>query len=223
MTRTLIALLAIACIGATALVVMTVLRADPPAAVQQAQGNQAFRGGVVGESEHDPPKLIELPAFTLTERSGEGVSLGDLEGTPWIATFIFTRCMGPCPMITSKTAMLQMDLQKKPYWDDVRLVTITVDPDHDTPAVLAERADMALADETHWLWLTGDRPAVWTLIRDGFKLPVDDDKENKTMPIMHSQKFVLVDGDGWIRGFYDALENEDYAAMIADLEKTLTE
>lgn len=225
MTKVLTPLLAVACIGATALVVMTILRTPPSpegsTVMITADEGEGFRGGSLDTPSHDPPKLVKLPAFDLTERSGSQVTLDGLKGKAWIASFVFTRCAGPCPMITSRTAMLQMELNQKPYWDDMRLVTVTVDPDHDTPKVLAARAQLALADETHWLWLTGTRDTVWTLIRDGFKLPVNDDRENTLMPIVHSQKFVLVDGDGWIRGYYDALEEEAYQKMISDLEKII--
>ena len=75
---------------------------------------------------------------------------------------------------------------------------------------------MTLADETHWLWITGDKKAVRSLTREGFKLAVEDQPDNAANPVAHSQKFVLVDKVGRIRGYYDGLDSE---YVNADFEK----
>jgi len=207
MYKLIVTLLILAALGATTLVVLNVAR-QPAARAQPAS----------------PARLQvsrDLPAFELTERNGEMISGASLVGKVWIASFIFTRCTGPCPMLTSRTYMLQDELKNHPKWDDMRLVTITVDPDHDTPAVLAERAGLAAADQTHWLWLTGERAAVWSLIKDGFALPVEENRLDSNMPIIHSQKFVLVDRAGQIRGYYDGLDDAARAALIEDVDKLL--
>jgi cytochrome oxidase Cu insertion factor (SCO1/SenC/PrrC family) len=207
MHKLIVTLLIVAAVGATTLVVLNIAR-QPTARVRSTASPRL-------------QVIRELPPFELTERGGKTIRLADLRGKVWVADFIFTRCTGPCPMLTSRMYMVQDELKEHPRWEDVRLVTITVDPDHDTPPVLAERAELALADETHWLWLTGARPAVWSLIKDGFALPVEENRQDSDMPILHSQKFVLVDRAGQIRGYYDGLDDAARAALIEDVDKLL--
>ena len=139
----------------------------------------------------------------------------------WIANFIFTRCAGPCPALTSQMYLLQKDLKSHAKWDDIRLVSFTVDPEHDQPAVLAERARLSLADPDHWLWLTGTRAQIWQLVEKGFLLPVGENANDPTSPILHSQKFVLVDPAGMIRGYYDGLDEAERDRLKRDLDVLL--
>jgi protein SCO1 len=179
-----------------------------------------------------PPILFSLPDFSLTERSGRTVTPADLRGKVCIYDFIFTRCPGACPAMTSRLAELQIQLSKEPSWGDIRFVSLSVDPDHDTPAVLREYARLAHADDTHWLMLTGPRQAIWSLMKDGFKLPVAPNTADAVTPILHSQKFVLVDRTGRVRGYYDALEQrapeggtlpDERAKLLDDLQRVLAE
>ena len=167
------------------------------------------------------PIKIALPSFELTERSGQTVSSAALQGKVWVANFIFTRCAGPCPALTSQFYILQQELKKHPSRDNIRLVTFTVDPEYDTPEILAKRAKIALADPKMWLWLTGKRPQLWTLIEKGFLLPVGENKQDPKSPIMHTQKFVLIDQAGKIRGYYDGLESESRDRLKHDLDALL--
>jgi protein SCO1 len=114
-----------------------------------------------GSSEPTPlPVLAQLPDFRLLERSGKTLGLADLKGKVWIADFIFTRCPGPCPRMTSKMASLQRDLLNE---DRVRLVSISVDPAFDTPEVLAKYAAQYQAEGV-------TRPRFTTLPSRGFSL-----------------------------------------------------
>jgi len=184
------------------------------------------RAGVGAGQATQPPIMGTLPAFSLTERSGQTVTPADLRGKVCVFDFIFTRCPGACPAMTSRLAELQMTLRDRPEWDGIRFVSVSVDPDHDTPAVLREYARLAHADDAHWLMLSGPRPAVWSLIKDGFKLPVADNTADAATPILHSQKFVLVGPSGRVRGYYDALGEHGQAErdkMLRDLDRVLKE
>ena len=164
---------------------------------------------------------MPLPAFTLTDQDGKAVSLDDLSGKVWIADFIFTRCPGMCPAMTSQMYLLQERLKGLPQWKDMHLVSITVDPAHDTPQRMKAYSEMTLAEPGRWLFLTGEHDAVRQLIRHGFKLVADDAPAGAAEPIVHSSKFVLVDRDGGIRGYYDGLIHEDREALVADLGRLL--
>jgi len=148
--------------------------------------------------------------FSLTERSGQTVTDQDLRGHVWVASFIFTRCSGPCPQVTSIVARLQAELKDLP---DVRFVTFTVDPKRDDLAALRKYADSRSADPKRWLFLTGDEVTIHKLMREQFKQPV----ERKTGPDVqqgdefgHSPRLVLVDKKGLIRAMCDGLPNEHF-------------
>src|SRR5262249_9494553 len=128
----------------------------------------------------------------------------DLHGSVWVADFIFTRCAGTCPMITQRMAELQAACASDPALKDIRFVSISVDPEFDRPEVLRDYAARVHADPERWTFLTGTRDAVRGLVRDGFKLPVED-QDDAAMPIMHSQSFVLVDRTGGVRAVADPL------------------
>jgi cytochrome oxidase Cu insertion factor (SCO1/SenC/PrrC family) len=166
-----------------------------------------------------PPVIGQVPDFSLTERSGQTVRLGDLRGKVWIVDFVFTRCAGPCSLMTHQMAELQKRIGEA---RDVRLVTITVDPERDTPEVLREYADMYGASKTNWFFLTGDKEKIFTLIRKGFMLIVDeDDKETLESgghAILHSTKFVVVDTQGRIRGTFDGTNVEEMNNLLGLVE-----
>ena len=112
-----------------------------------------------------------VPDFALIERSGRRVSLEDLRGTVWLANFIYTECTETCPLQSLEVSRLGQEFADAPT---VRFVSITVDPDHDTPAVLAGYARRYRADPERWLFLTGSKAAIYALAKGGFKLGVTD-------------------------------------------------
>jgi protein SCO1/2 len=114
-----------------------------------------------------PPILGELPAFALVDHQGRAVGREELAGTPWIADLVFTRCALACPRMTAAMARLDRRLPR----EGVRLVSVSIDPAHDTPEVLAAYAARHGAS-ARWRFLTGDPAAVRALARDGFKLGV---------------------------------------------------
>ncbi len=164
-----------------------------------------------------PPVLGRVPEFALVNRDGRAVRRADLAGAPWIADFIFTRCPASCPMMTTRLARLDREL---PRDLGARLVSISVDPEHDTPEVLQRYAASFKAPE-RWLFLTGDGPQIYRLSKEGFKLGVDPAPQASGLetaePILHSTRFVLVDGEGRIRGYYDAFDEEAMKGLGRDL------
>ena len=164
-----------------------------------------------------PPVLGEVPDFALTNRDGRTVHRADLAGQPWLADFVFTRCAASCPMMTARLARLGKEL---PAGEQVRRVSFTVDPVHDTPEVLARYAATFHAP-ADWLFLTGSEPDLHRLSRAGFKLAIDvpkGDAGSAVEPILHSTRFVLVDGEGRIRGYYDGEDGEAMGRLVRDLK-----
>jgi protein SCO1/2/putative membrane protein len=154
--------------------------------------------------------------FAFIERSGRAVTRADLDGAPWIAGFFFTRCSGPCPRLTANMRRLQERLEGS----RARLVSISVDPEHDTPEVLRAYADSFTADPDRWWFLSGDEESTYALMRESFalsveKLPGPDVAAGRA--ITHATRLVTVDAEGRVRGYYDAESEEGVAAAHARL------
>lgn len=161
------------------------------------------------------PKLYPIPAFSLTERGGAQVTAESLRGKVWVADFFFTTCPGPCLMMTQRMAELQKRLGRA---DDLRLVSFTVDPERDTPAALREYAARHGADPERWLFLTGDRNAIYELGEKGFRLATVDQGEGGGGPegrFLHSTKMVLVDAEGFVRGYFDGVDPASVGKVAA--------
>ncbi|MDE2511283.1 MAG: SCO family protein [Elusimicrobia bacterium] len=143
------------------------------------------------------------------------LDLRALRGRVWIADFVYTRCAGPCPMLSANMAGLQKRLPKS-----VGLLSFTVDPDHDSPEVLTEYARKFGADPQRWWFVAGDKPSLVKLFRDGFQIAV---AESAAAPegqnVAHTTKFVLIDGEGRIRGYYDGDDNASLAKLAADASR----
>jgi protein SCO1 len=159
-----------------------------------------------------------VPAFQLTNQNGQPFGSPQLAGKIWIADFIYTTCPGPCPMISSRMSELQKPLEKT----DVHLVSFTVDPGKDTPAVLRSYAERLQAEPGRWDFLTGSKSAIYKLSHDGFKLAVSDGSDAQGIPV-HSTRMVLVDRRGEIRGYYDAAEADAMTKLLADANHLLRE
>lgn len=167
------------------------------------------------------PIFGTLPAFSLINRDGRTVQLADLAGSPWVADFVFTRCPASCPMMSARLARLERSLPRGLH---LRLVSISVDPEHDTPAVL-ERYAATFQAADRWLFLTGGREEVRRLSIEGFKLGLDMEPppgSDGPEPILHSTRFALVDGEGRIRGYYEAFDEGAMKQLRADLLRLAT-
>jgi protein SCO1/2 len=159
-----------------------------------------------------------LPDFVLTERSGQTVHLADFAGKVWIADFFYTTCPGPCPMLTSRFSDVQKALGDEP---NVRLVSISVDPEKDTTDVLKIYAERFKAS-ARWLFLTGQKDAIYSLARDGFKLPIAE-ATAEGAPITHTTRLILVDKTGVVRGFYEGGNESGVQELIRDIHRLLDE
>ena len=138
----------------------------------------------------------KAPDFSFTERSGQPFSNKNLAGKPWIADFIFTSCAGQCPLMSLQMKKLQSLF---PSETGFQFVSFTVDPDRDTPEVLSEYADRYEAEKKRWFFLTAPKEESNRVLKEFFLSPVEQ-------PAMHSVRFILVDQEGRIRGYYDSID-----------------
>ncbi len=170
-----------------------------------------------------PRVLHPLPPFSLTDQSGAELSSRRYYGKVWVANFIFTSCTATCPQQTAKLAELAQIMKSELAAGLVRFASFSVDPERDTPEVLSRYAQERGLDTASWDFVTGPREALWTLCRDGFKVPVQDDPTVTAMPILHSSQTVLIDQQGTIRGYYDGLTTAGLSALEADMRTVLAE
>jgi len=164
-----------------------------------------------------PEVLATVPDFSLIDQRGADFRSAELRGQIWVANFIFTRCTSMCPILTGEMLDLQARMAADPVGNRVRLVSFSVDPEHDRPAVLADYAASHGADPEHWTFATGERDEIWELSTRGFKLAVGEEPQGADDPLFHSDRLVLVDAAGRIRGYYSGMESGGVDALVADL------
>lgn len=164
------------------------------------------------------PAYATLSDFSLVDQNNDPISLKTFNGKIWIADFIFTRCAGPCPILSSHMQRMQGMLSHSP---EVVLVSFSVDPEYDTPEVLAKYASTFGAEKDKWFFLTGDREVIFDIARSSLKLSVES--ETEIAPIIHSTRFVLIDETGGLRGYYDSNEDGFINELISDVRILLNE
>ena len=167
------------------------------------------------------PVLGSMPDFALTNQDNQNVTLASLHGDVWIADVIFTRCAGQCLVMSAHMQGLQDAL---PAVSTVRLVSFTTDAGFDTPPVLKKYAARYSARDGRWIFLTGSKAALRHAEVEGLKLSVMDkapgERENADDFFIHSQKFVVIDQDGRVRGYYDG-DTPEGASQALAAAKTL--
>ena len=172
------------------------------------------------------PIISKLPDFQLTNQLDAPVTLASYQGQIWLADIIFTRCPGPCPLMTQTMAGLAETLPKKPA---IRFVTLTTDPKHDTPEILRQYAANLSADTNRWDFLTGDPAIIGKLATEGMKLAAVEkksgDRESALDLFIHSKSFVLIDQQGRMRAAFDSTMpglSDMVQAAIRQLQKEST-
>jgi protein SCO1/2 len=153
------------------------------------------------------PIIGQVPDFEMVSQDGKPFHSKSLAGHVWVADFIFTNCPGPCLRMSSKMHKVQSATEGEP---EIRLLSFTIDPARDTPAVLAAFATRYQADPKRWTFLTGQQAALQILSRDTFKLGDVDGTMN------HSTRFVLVDKRGRVRGIYGTEGDDPVGRVAAD-------
>jgi protein SCO1/2 len=173
------------------------------------------RAEAVVESKHTLEPMWPAPQFAYTDQRGGRVTKQSLEGKPWVANFVFTTCRTVCPLLTAKMVQLQRKLPGL----GVRFISFSVDPEHDTVEALAQYAMHWAPDEARWSLLATDAQSLPALA-EAFRVTAEKNADkNAVDPIIHSSVFVLVDGQGVVRGVYDSERREDFLALVADTRK----
>lgn len=158
-----------------------------------------------------------VPGFRLTNQDGGITDSTTVKGKIHVASFFFTRCGTICPKISSQLTRVQDVFRDKP---DIIFLSFSVDPEHDKPEQLKAYAKRYEAIPGKWYFLTGDKAQIYTLAQHGYFLPVVDHGVSYGKPdetFIHSEKLVLVDKAGNIRGFYDGTDKKDVDRLILEM------
>jgi protein SCO1/2 len=155
-----------------------------------------------------PPVLVQLPAFALTDQTGAAFGTRELAGKVWVADFVFTACQEACPLLSQR--MQELGRRTRHLGPDFHLVSISVDPERDTPARLTEYAARYKANPLAWSFLTGPVEKIQDAVTGGFKVgmgkeAVTPDGGGPTFfEIFHGEHLVLVDRQLRVRGYFPA-------------------
>jgi|FLOH01.1.fsa_nt_gi protein SCO1 len=163
-----------------------------------------------------PPILYPAPDFEFTTQNGDAFTKADLNGKIWVSNFMFTSCPSICPLLTERMKVIAARVA---VMDDVHLMSFSVDPATDTPAVLLDYAARYEVDHNQWSFLTGNDQAMRDAIEEGFKVsmggPID---RNDLSSVMHGTRFVLGDQEGNIRGYYDVETDDGIDLLIHEIK-----
>jgi protein SCO1/2 len=181
-----------------------------------AGANRLFRGS---ERKTTDANLVigTVPDFQFTTQDGSMLSKADLLGKVWVVDFFFTRCPGPCPVMSSRMAEISKELKKA---KDVRLVSVSIDPENDTPAVLSAYAKRLNADPSRWSFLTGPKKEIDAFTTKGMLQVLATDPAG--VPT-HSTRFLVVDQEGRIRSARKLEEPELVQKLLIDIGSLLRE
>jgi protein SCO1/2 len=171
------------------------------------------------------PRLGQIPIFSLTDQQGHTVGADTYRDKVWIADFVFLGCQQSCPTLTARMHDLQQSIEKAPQKNPIRFVSFSVDPANDTPERLHDYAVKFKANEATWSFLTGQNEDVDKIVVQGFKMQYGRTKDDATgvFDIMHGDWFILVDGKGIIRGYYDSSDPMMMDKLAADAQRLATD
>jgi protein SCO1/2 len=160
------------------------------------------------------PKLTQVPGFSLVNQAGKPFTQTSLEGSVWIAAFLFTRCPTVCPRIMKRLVQMQATAKNKSI--GVKFLCFSVDPEFDTPKVLTAFGERYGADFSRWVFLTGDSSVVQKTVVDGFKIGLEGaiDESKDHLGITHGSHLALVDQARFVRGYYRSSEEPKTREML---------
>ena len=168
------------------------------------------------ESDRDVPSgFHQIPSFTLQNQLGETITEKDVDGKVFVVNFFFTTCPGICPKMTNNMAVIQSEFIKD---QGVLLLSHSVTPEFDRVAILRDYADAKGVIDSKWHLLTGEREAIYDLGRNYYFVEEDLGMEKDPDDFIHTENFVLIDQNQYIRGIYNGLNKTAVQQLIADIK-----
>jgi len=160
-----------------------------------------------------------IPDFKFVNQAGDTVTAGDFKNKIYVADFFFTTCPTICPVMKKQMRKVYEKFQGQ---NDIAILSHTIDPDHDTPAVLKEYAHDLGVEGTQWMFVTGKREDIYDIGEKHYLVVAGADS---TAPggYIHSGAFVLIDKEKHIRGMYNGTDDQATARLIKDIERLQAE
>lgn len=155
-----------------------------------------------------------IPDYTLIDQNGAVFNSTAYDSCFKVYDFVFTRCGSICPKMTTQMIRVQEAFK---HDKDIVLISLTVDPQHDSSEVLKQYAKEYNAIPGKWFFLTGEKDSIYTLGQRQFFLTAKQNEEDLT-DFLHSERIVLVDKNGWIRGYYTGTEEKEVDRLITEIK-----
>ncbi|WP_421383812.1 SCO family protein [Bacillus salacetis] len=164
------------------------------------------------------PMSMEVEEFSAVNQDGEAVTLEDIEGDIWIADFIFTNCDTVCLPMTANMSQLQKKLKDSGLEKEVKLISFSIDPEHDTPEALTEYSQRYDADLNQWSFLTGySQEEIELFANRSFNTPAA--KAEGSNQFVHGTSFYLVSENGTVLKQYEGVSDPPFEEIISDIKK----
>lgn len=184
---------------------------------QSARATTKVDEGMRPSTRYYEPALRFVPDFAFPTHTGDTLSKANLKGKVYVVDFFFTTCPAACPMMSSNMTKVQDAFRGL---DAFNIVSFSLEPQRDSVPVLREYAKRFEAEDGSWHFLTGSQRDIYQMGREHFMLTV---QYNGPSDIDHSEKFVLVDPEGGIRGFYQGTNDKEVAQLIKDARYLLNQ
>jgi len=161
-----------------------------------------------------------ITPFEFTNQDNKKISGAAVKGKIYVADFFFTRCGSICPKMSSQLSRVQEAFKGD---QDIKILSFSIDPEHDSVEVLKNYAAQYKAESNQWHFLTGDKHKIYELGQKGFKIAVGKEKEEVTPDYFHSSRLMLIDKQGRIRGYYNGVSRDDVDKLILEIKVLLQE
>ena len=158
------------------------------------------------------PIIKDSPIFQLVDQDNIIFTDQEFYGKITVLDFMFTQCMGPCPVMSNNMKTLYEDFRENP---NVQFVSITVDPENDDQKILKDYSRIQGVDDSRWSFLTGNIDSIKNICQDGFLLFADN------LPAGHSVKFILIDDKKRIRKYYNGMDLNEIRIIREDIKNLL--
>lgn len=188
--------------------------------VEKHNPNLPFYGGgktAVSKEEVVKKQLPTVPYFEFVDQDSAVIDANFVKGKVWVANYFFTRCGIVCPKMSSQLTRVQEEFAKNKM---VKILSFSCDPERDTPSMLKSYAAIYGADEAQWRFVTGAKKPLYAFARKGLNI-VATEGDGSSDDFIHSQSLVLIDQEGFVRGYYDGMEASAVNQLILDIKKLL--
>lgn len=176
-----------------------------------------YGGGTVAQNvtEREEQGIVAVSNFSFSNQEGAVLNQDFVKNKIWVANYFFTHCPSICPRMSTNMVDLQKQFAKD---EDIRFVSFTCDPERDSVSLLKEYANRYHVNPAQWQLATGNKTELYRFARKQLQI-VATDGDGGAGDFIHSQNFVLIDKNGFVRGYYDGTDETHIAQLIKDIDK----